>query len=430
MGELFPDKSIHLFHSSGSLHWLSQVPEGLEINGLNVYMAKTSPPVVFEMYRTQFQKDFAMFLESRSKEMIHGGHMVLSLAGRSDVDPSCNDSGCLWEMFANSLVDMAKEGLVKESDIKSFNVPTYNLYKDAVTDLIHKEGSFSLDLLESYELNWDPYDTDYANVKVSDEPIHGKKVANVVRAAAEPMLIAHFGHSAMDFVFQKFETYVNEHLSTEKTKHHVIIWHDDKGIVAGDKGVAISHPAVGGHHVITKSVSRWYPSYYGLKMFSLRIVISSFEMLRVDASIMLPKDKVVTREDTEGVIGAEIRNQPDLATYPGSSQWHDDKGIVAGDKGVAISHPAVGGHHVITKSVSRWYPSYYGLKMFSLRIVISSFEMLRVDASIMLPKDKVVTREDTEGVIGAEIRNQPDLATYPGGVAATMAAAARLNEKQ
>ncbi|KAL8251174.1 hypothetical protein R6Q59_034867 [Mikania micrantha] len=49
------------------------------------------------------------------------------------------------------------------------------------------------------------------------------------------------------------------------------------------------------------------------------------------------------------------------------------------------------------------------------------------DASKLLPKDKAVTREDAEGVIGAEIRNQPELATHPGGVAASMAAAARLN---
>ncbi|GKC29497.1 SAM dependent carboxyl methyltransferase, partial [Tanacetum coccineum] len=112
--------------------------------------------------------------------------------GRSDADPSCNDSSCLWELFAKSLVDMAKEGLVKESEIKSFNVPTYTPYKDEVMDLIHKKGSFSLYLLESYEVNWDPYDTDYASVKVSDEPIHGKRVANILRAAAEPMLITYF----------------------------------------------------------------------------------------------------------------------------------------------------------------------------------------------------------------------------------------------
>ncbi|PWA94464.1 S-adenosyl-L-methionine-dependent methyltransferases superfamily protein [Artemisia annua] len=79
-GRLFPDKSMHLFHSSCSLHGLSQLPEGLEINGLNVYMSKTSPPIIYEMCRMQFEKDFTMYLESRSKEIIHGGHMVLSIA--------------------------------------------------------------------------------------------------------------------------------------------------------------------------------------------------------------------------------------------------------------------------------------------------------------------------------------------------------------
>ncbi|KAM0052140.1 putative very-long-chain 3-oxoacyl-CoA reductase [Helianthus debilis subsp. tardiflorus] len=52
------------------------------------------------------------------------------------------------------------------------------------------------------------------------------------------------------------------------------------------------------------------------------------------------------------------------------------------------------------------------------------------DASSLLPKDKVVTREDAEEVIEAEIRNQLELATYPGGVAASMAAAARLNQNK
>ncbi|PWA67872.1 SAM dependent carboxyl methyltransferase [Artemisia annua] len=118
---------------------------------------------------------------------------------------------------------MAKEGLVKESEIKSFNVPTYNPCKDEVVDLIQKQGSFSLDLLDSYEVNWDPYDTDYASERVSDEPIHGERVAKILRAATESMLIAHFGNSAMDLVFQNFEKKVNEHLLKEKTKHHVLL---------------------------------------------------------------------------------------------------------------------------------------------------------------------------------------------------------------
>lgn len=40
----------------------------------------------------------------------------------------------------------------------------------------------------------------------------------------------------------------------------------------------------------------------------------------------------------------------------------------------------------------------------------------------------MATRRDAEGVVGAEVRNDPKLSTYPGGVAASVAAAARLNE--
>jgi hypothetical protein len=44
--------------------------------------------------------------------------------------------------------------------------------------------------------------------------------------------------------------------------------------------------------------------------------------------------------------------------------------------------------------------------------------------------DKAVTREDAEGVIGAELRNKADMRTTPGGVAETVAAAATLNQNR
>ena len=45
-----------------------------------------------------------------------------------------------------------------------------------------------------------------------------------------------------------------------------------------------------------------------------------------------------------------------------------------------------------------------------------------------MPADKEATRQDAERVVGAEIRDSPNLEMRPGGVAATVAAAARLNE--
>ncbi|PHT38069.1 Late embryogenesis abundant protein D-34 [Capsicum baccatum] len=49
------------------------------------------------------------------------------------------------------------------------------------------------------------------------------------------------------------------------------------------------------------------------------------------------------------------------------------------------------------------------------------------DATHKLTDDKVVKKEDAEGVGGAEIRNTPDLATHPGGVAASITTASNLN---
>ncbi|KAM1095701.1 hypothetical protein FF1_010538 [Malus domestica] len=50
------------------------------------------------------------------------------------------------------------------------------------------------------------------------------------------------------------------------------------------------------------------------------------------------------------------------------------------------------------------------------------------NATSKLPADKPATRRDAEGVTGAEMRNDPYLTTHPTGVAASVAAAARLNE--
>lgn len=86
-----------------------QLPKGIENNKLNINIWKTSPPNVFENYKKQFQKDFTIFLESRSSEIVRGGRMVLTLAGRSDVDPCANEGGQISNLIARSLVDLVKE---------------------------------------------------------------------------------------------------------------------------------------------------------------------------------------------------------------------------------------------------------------------------------------------------------------------------------
>ncbi|KAG2535243.1 hypothetical protein PVAP13_9NG102400, partial [Panicum virgatum] len=52
------------------------------------------------------------------------------------------------------------------------------------------------------------------------------------------------------------------------------------------------------------------------------------------------------------------------------------------------------------------------------------------DAREKLPADKGATAEDAERVVSAEIRNKPDMATTPSGIAEAVTAAARLNQER
>ncbi|KAJ9565444.1 hypothetical protein OSB04_001410 [Centaurea solstitialis] len=214
-GRLFPDKTLHLIHSSYSIHWLSQVPEGLHNNKSNIYMAKSSPPNVFDAYQKQFYSDFTKFLQLRSMEVVCGGRMVLTFVGRSSVDPTSDDGCRHMELLAESLVDLLKEvysfpifkyhpkGLVQESDINSFNLPYYTPCEDEVRNVVYNEGSFFLDSLNVFQGNWDPYDTDYTNIKdFKDNHIHGKNAVQMSHSSCSKIMVFFDG---LDVIFDEHD---------------------------------------------------------------------------------------------------------------------------------------------------------------------------------------------------------------------------------
>ncbi|GJT25515.1 benzoate carboxyl methyltransferase [Tanacetum coccineum] len=218
---LFPDNSLHLVYSSYSLHWLSKVPEGLENNTSNIYFSKTSAPNVFHTYQKQYANDFTNFLQLRSKELVSGGRMVFTLMGRTLSDVTFDDCCLPWEMLTHSLLDLVKEGLVRESDITSFNMPYYNPCMDEVKEVVHFEGSFSLESISDFHVNWDPQDADYTNTNgftdLSDS--HGENSAKMVRAVMEPLLASHFGSSIIDELFKNYSKRLTKHLAIKRTRH-------------------------------------------------------------------------------------------------------------------------------------------------------------------------------------------------------------------
>ncbi|XXG77322.1 hypothetical protein AAC387_Pa08g1494 [Persea americana] len=224
-GRLFPRNFLDFVHSSYSVHWLSQVPKGLQgeigeaLNKGHIYMAESSPPAVFKAYLEQFQRDFSLFLKFRSEEMICGGRMVLTLLGRNSEEPSSGDCCHLWELLAQALRGMVSQGVVQEAKLDSYNSPHYTPSVKELKAVINMEGSFHLDQLQITEVNWDTNDRDDNEGFIFYKTTSGQNVAKYIRAVAESMLTSHFGEEIIDELFERFAENVGEHLAKEKTKH-------------------------------------------------------------------------------------------------------------------------------------------------------------------------------------------------------------------
>ncbi|KAL5831838.1 hypothetical protein ACOSQ4_017192 [Xanthoceras sorbifolium] len=223
-GQLFRSRSIHLKRSSYSVHWLSKVPENLGCNKKNMYIAKSSPPSVYKAYLEQFQRDFSSFLSLRSEEIIVGGRMILTFISRRIPDPSSKDCCYILELLTKSFLELVDEGLVEAAKVDSFDIPCYHPCEEDVRDIVEKEGSFNLNKLEIFEVNWDPSDDPNNKEFVFNKYRSGKNVANCIRAVTEPMLLAcHFGKSIIDTLFNRYASHVAQHLAVEKTKYINIV---------------------------------------------------------------------------------------------------------------------------------------------------------------------------------------------------------------
>ncbi|XXG58131.1 hypothetical protein AAC387_Pa04g0521 [Persea americana] len=200
-GRIFPRNFLDFVHSSYSLHWLSQIPQGLQdemgesLNKANIYIAESSPPAVFKAYLEQFQNDFSLFLKLRSKEMTCKGCMVLTLIGRTTEEPRYG-----WDLLAQALKKMVSEGAIQEAKLDSFDLPYYSPSAKELKDVIATEGSFTLDRLQITELT----------SNTNDKKARGQMEAKSMRAVTESMLVNHFGEEIIDDLFEKLAENVEE----------------------------------------------------------------------------------------------------------------------------------------------------------------------------------------------------------------------------
>ncbi|XP_054823687.1 S-adenosyl-L-methionine:benzoic acid/salicylic acid carboxyl methyltransferase 1-like [Prosopis cineraria] len=212
-GRILPTKSLHFVHCSYSLHWMSQVPRGVENNKGNIYMTSKSPLNVCTAYYHQFQSDFSMFLKCRAHELVEGGRMVLTLLGRGNHDSSMNKYCHIWDIVAEALNVMVLEGIIKEDQMDSFNVPFYSPSSSELKLEVVKEGSFTINYLEEFETSWEV---------AYDEKRNGSKdyqLTQFMRAVVEPLLVSHFREAITDHLFWYCQQILACHMSKGNLVH-------------------------------------------------------------------------------------------------------------------------------------------------------------------------------------------------------------------
>ncbi|GER47534.1 S-adenosyl-L-methionine-dependentmethyltransferases superfamily protein [Striga asiatica] len=210
-GRLFPDHCLHFVYSANSLHWLSRVPpgiyddEGISINKKSIYITERSPGRVGEAYLKQFQKDFFLFLKSRSQEVVSGGRMVLIFLARSGPGHVDRGNSFFWELLYQSFATLVNQGLVEQEKVDSYDVHFYAPSKEEIEDEVRKEGSFRVDRADVFEMDKD----------FGDYPSYGVAVARAVRSVQESLIVHHFGEAIVDKLLEIYARLIDQELAKQ-----------------------------------------------------------------------------------------------------------------------------------------------------------------------------------------------------------------------
>ncbi|OIW09487.1 hypothetical protein TanjilG_23770 [Lupinus angustifolius] len=210
---LFPAKTVNIFHSAFSLHWLSQMPEIVVDKKSSAYnkgrvFIHGSSAIIANGYKKQFQTDLRSFLSARSVEMKRGGSMFLVCLGRTSLDPTDQGGpGLLFGThFQDAWDDLVKEGLISSEKRDSFNIPVYAPSLQDFREVVESDGSFTINKLELFK-GGSPLVVN----KPDDASEVGRALANSCRSVAGVLVDAHIGDKLSDELFHRVASRATSH---------------------------------------------------------------------------------------------------------------------------------------------------------------------------------------------------------------------------
>ncbi|KAL9233677.1 hypothetical protein vseg_008641 [Gypsophila vaccaria] len=204
---LFPARSVDVFHSAFSLHWLSQVPEKVLDKRSKAYnkgrvCIHGSNESSANAYKLQFQSDLASFLKARSLELKFGGSMFLVCLGRTSMDPTDQGgAGLLFGThFQDAWNDLVLEGLITSEKRDNFNIPVYAPSLQDFKEVVEAQGLFNIKKLQVFR-GGSPLVVNHPDNAAEV----GRALATSCRSVCGVLVDAHIGDRLSDELFTRVE---------------------------------------------------------------------------------------------------------------------------------------------------------------------------------------------------------------------------------
>ncbi|CAM6117406.1 unnamed protein product [Calypogeia fissa] len=207
-GRLFPQSSVHVFHTASSLHWLSEIPHSVLFKDFSAdgraNPPTKHPPSLLAMQaplKEQAALDLKNFLLARGAELVPGGLLFMLFGGRLPSEPK-DPVDKFWVHLHEIFNDLVREGLITQQQQDTFRIPVYHRVTEELRDAIASCTSlFSVLTAELHE-----YQADVKRLFPSSKPSDmAKKMMTMLKAVFDSIFEAHVGKEVTEIFWQRYE---------------------------------------------------------------------------------------------------------------------------------------------------------------------------------------------------------------------------------
>jgi hypothetical protein len=194
-GPLLPPSTVHLATSFNAILWLDRLP-AVPMPDAVVYRRPHPPrpgpavsPEATAAFRRQAEQDLVRFLESRARELVPGGKLLVASPGDTDQGRVCDG---LFDLLNDACLDLVAAGRLEREEYERLTMPCY--YRTVAELLAPLEqhdspvrGAFAVARAEALEVST-PYIVEFR--RGGDVAAYAGAYTGFLRAISEPVVRA------------------------------------------------------------------------------------------------------------------------------------------------------------------------------------------------------------------------------------------------